>query len=264
MHGAVPVGMAGERGEAIREAARVLVAADTAIAVTGAGVSTESGIPDFRGEDGIWEQYDQADFTVQRFHSDPGGFWTDWLGLRADLIPPSVEPNDAHRALADLERAGHLDAVITQNVDGLHQAAGSERVIELHGSGDRAVCRGCGESVPAAVAAELARESSPPRCEDCGDVLKPGAVLFGERLPPVALAEARGFARDCGACLVVGSSLTVHPAASLPRQAVGAGADLVVVNADRTPVDDDAAHTFRDPAGQVLPHLADAAGEREP
>ncbi|NHN48311.1 NAD-dependent protein deacetylase [Halostella sp. JP-L12] len=251
--------------------ARALADADVAVALTGAGVSTASGLPDFRGDDDLWERYDADDFHVRRFLAEPGPFWEDWLDLHAE-IRGDVAPNAAHEALADLEAAGHLDAVVTQNVDGLHGDAGSERVIELHGSGDRTVCRDCGatqdtDAVVERVADAAERRSSdsdssradgetPPRC-DCGGLLKPDTVLFGERLPEAAHAEARMLVGKADAVLVAGTSLTVEPAASLPRR-VDDGATLAVVNHDPTSVEDRADHVFRGDVTEVLPTIRDA------
>ncbi|MFC4448790.1 SIR2 family NAD-dependent protein deacylase [Halorussus aquaticus] len=244
----------------IEAAARELRAADTAIALTGAGVSVPSGIPPFRGEGGIWNEYDPDTFDVHRFRRDPGAFWADWLELRADLFDASVEPNAAHDALAALSARGHLDAVVTQNIDGLHGDAGSDEVLELHGNARRAVCQRCGRAVPAADVRERVRAGErPPRCEteDCDGVLKPDAVLFGERLPPEALARAERFAADSEVFLVAGSSLTVEPAASLPARAAS-GATLILVNLDETPLDARADYVFREDVTDALPALRDA------
>jgi NAD-dependent deacetylase len=245
----------------LRDAARALVEADVTVALTGAGASTESGVPDFRSDGGIWEKYDEREFTITRFHSDPGGFWEDWLELQRALVPETADPNPAHRSLAALESAGHVDAVITQNVDGLHQQADTRTVIEIHGNGDRAVCRGCEASFDAAVVEERARsrDDGPPRCENCGDVLKPDVVLFGERLPDIPIREAQRLARRSDAMLVVGTSLTVEPAGSLPERATASGATVVVVNDEPTAVADLVDYSFRGRAGSVLPELASAA-----
>jgi len=249
-------------GPDLEPLARDLLESDLAVALTGAGVSTESGIPDFRSEGGIWEEYDEWGFSIGRFHADPDGFWRDWLDLRSALIPETATPNPAHESLAALESAGHLHGVITQNVDGLHQAAGSGTVVELHGNGDRAACRGCDASFDADTAVRRARDTGEaPRCENCGDVLEPDAVLFGERLPDIPLRESQRLARDCDVMLVVGSSLTVDPAGRLPRRAVEAGATLAVVNREPTPVRDLADYAFRDDASEVVPGLAAAVAE---
>jgi NAD-dependent deacetylase len=235
-----------------------LADAERAVAFTGAGASAESGVPTFRGDGGVWSEYDERDFTFQRLRREPAAFWTDWLSLRGDLAG-AYDPNPAHRALADLESAGHLHAVVTQNVDALHQAAGSEDVVGLHGSTARVACRDCGGAFDANPVLERARGGElPPECADCGGVLEPDAVLFGEPLPRDRLRRAEALADTCDVFLVVGSSLEVEPAASLPRRAARSGASLVVVNLDPTPVDDRADHVFRGKAGEVLPDLADA------
>mgnify|MGYP006272719615 CR=1 FL=1 len=230
--------------------------ADTAFAFTGAGVSTASGIPSFRGEGGIWEtEFDPRDFRIGRFETDPAGFWRDRLDLHDAMFPESVAPNPAHEALATLESAGVVDAVVTQNTDGLHAAAGSERVLELHGTTSRVVCRRCGDRQPAAPVHDRVRDGEvPPTC-DCGGVLKPDVVLFGEQLPRETVAEARDLAASADVVLAVGSSLQVEPAASIPRDA-GRGGTLAVVNFDPTPLDDGAEYLFRADVTDLLPALA--------
>lgn len=242
--------------ETIASVAGALAAADRAAALTGAGVSTASGVPSFRGEDGIWEtEFDPADFHYSRFQADPGGFWEERIALHERMFPAEVAPNAAHDALADLERAGHLDALVTQNTDGLHAAAGSEP-LELHGNAQRVVCGDCGERVPAGPVHERVRTGeTPPRC-DCGGVYKPDVVLFGESLPEGVLAQARRAARDAEVFLAVGSSLQVQPAARLPRIAAESGARLVVVNYEETPVDGVATDVIRADVTAVLPALA--------
>jgi NAD-dependent deacetylase len=247
--------------DAIATAAEAIRRAGTVVALTGAGVSTASGIPDFRSEGGVWDRYDPADFRLSRFESDPAGFWRD----RADLVEElhgDVAPNAAHEALAGLERDGHLDALITQNVDGLHAQAGSEDPIELHGTGERVVCRECDRRFDATPAYESARTGDvPPRCRDCGGVLKPDVVLFGERLPGEAIERARARARAADCVLVAGTSLTVEPAASLPRTAVETGAALVVVDREPTPVSDLADVDLRADVTDALPRLRAAVAD---
>ncbi|UPV76086.1 NAD-dependent deacylase [Halorussus limi] len=246
----------------IRAAARDLRDADAAVALTGAGVSAPSGVPPFRGEDGIWNEYDPDALDVWRFRREPGAFWADWLDLRADLLDADPEPNPAHEALADLSAAGRLDALVTQNIDGLHRDAGSEEVVELHGNARRAVCRNCGWTTSADDAVARAESGDlPPRCDACDGALKPDAVLFGEQLPRDALVRARELAADSEAFLVAGSSLTVEPAASLPARAAESGATLIVVNLDETPLDARADYVFRGDVTEVLPALREAVGE---
>ncbi len=245
--------------DALDGLARDLAASDHAVAFTGAGVSTASGIPDFRSEGGIWETHDQRDFHYSRFQAEPGEYWADRLELRESLYGDGdVTPNPAHDALATLESDGRLASLITQNVDGLHEAAGSESIIRLHGTGSRVACESCGATFPAdpvhdrAAAGEL-----PPTCSDCGGVLKPDVVLFGESLPMGALNAAKRHARDADVFLAVGSSLTVEPAASLPLEAARNGATLAVVNLDSTSVSGRADYDLRADVTEVLPALVD-------
>jgi NAD-dependent deacetylase len=242
----------------IADLAAEIRTADSTVALTGAGLSTASGVPDFRSEGGVWETHDRADFEYGRFLSDPAGFWADRLSLHETLYDGDVGPNHAHEALTALEEAGHLDAVVTQNVDGLHRAAGSETVIRLHGTSDRVACQDCGRRVPAPPVRERAVEGElPPTCADCGGVLKPAVVLFGESLPAGALDRARGVLRDADVVVVAGTSLVVEPAASLPAIAERAGATLAVVNLEETRVSDRATYDFRADVTEVLPALAE-------
>jgi len=243
----------------LRFAAGAVADAGTAVAMTGAGVSTASGIPDFRGEDGLWERYDPEEFHRRRFEADPAGFWRDRLGMVEELYGDGVEPNAAHEALAAMERAGALDALLTQNVDGLHGAAGSEEVVELHGNGSRVVCRSCGRRSGAEAARERARDGElPPRCGGCDGVLKPDVTLFGESLPEHAHYRAHALAQKADTFLVAGSSLSVEPAAGFAREAATRGATLVVVNLEPTPLSDRAEYDFRADVTELLPRLATA------
>jgi NAD-dependent deacetylase len=235
-----------------------LEGAETAVVFTGAGVSTASGIPSFRGDDGVWEAaFDPEDFRYGRFRSDPAGFWADRLDLHDALFGGDPAPNAAHEAIAAMEAAGVVDAVVTQNTDGLHAAAGSERVLELHGTARRVVCQRCGDRADAAEARARARAGElPPTC-DCGGVVKPDVVLFGEQLPRETLREARRLADAADVFLAVGSSLRVEPAASLPRRAAEGGV-LAVVNLDPTDQDGLADYCLRADVTAVLPRLAEA------
>ncbi|MFC4551031.1 MULTISPECIES: SIR2 family NAD-dependent protein deacylase [Halorussus] len=238
------------------DAARALREADAAAALTGAGVSVPSGIPPFRGENGVWNEYDPDAFDVRRLRAEPGPFWEDWLELRADLLDADVAPNAAHDALASLARSGHLDAVITQNIDGLHGDADTGDVVELHGNGTRASCRRCDRTVPAEAVRNRAQDGElPPLCSECGGVLEPDAVLFGERLPVAELSRAEDLAEESDVFLVAGSSLTVQPAASLPARAARTGATVILVNLDETPHDSRADYVFREDVTEVLPAL---------
>lgn len=252
--------------DALDAVAAAVRAADTTVALSGAGVSTASGIPSFRGEDGLWNEWDPNAFHRRRLDADPAGFWADRVDLRAALTGGDPEPNPAHDALAAMEAEGHLDAVLTQNVDGLHGAAGSERVVELHGTNREVRCDECGAREPAGPVFERISNAEseatgaqatalPPRC-DCGAVYRPAVVLFGESLADAVLEEAQRLAREADVLLAVGSSLSVRPAALLPRIAVDSGATLVVVNFEETPQDGEADYLFRDDVTTVLPALA--------
>jgi NAD-dependent deacetylase len=228
------------------------------VVLTGAGISTESGIPDFRSASGIWAQYDPAEVaTIDAFHADPAKVWQ-FYGRRLDSLA-DAEPNDGHRALAQLEARGWVQAVITQNVDRLHTRAGSRRVIDVHGTIGAARCLGCGT----VVAADELRALLPvPACPECGRVLKPDVVMFGELLPENAVAEAVDFASHAGVLLVVGSSLEVYPVAGLPLETLAAGGEVAIVNRGATPFDSRAAVTIDAGAGETLRALADALPER--
>ena len=244
-------------GELVGDAERLVV-------FTGAGVSTESGIPDFRSPGGIWDRYDPSDFTIDAFRRDPVAYWERSLEREAesDFSWEEVEPNPAHEAIARLERDGPLSAVVTQNVDGLHQAAGNDpdRVLELHGTRKEAKCLDCARRFPISVLeTKLDEEPLPPRCDECDGLVKRATIAFGERLPQEVLRRAEQESRACDCFVIVGSSVTVQPAASLPRIAVQYGADLIVVNLQETPMDDDADVVLAEKAGEALPRIVDAA-----
>jgi NAD-dependent deacetylase len=231
--------------------AELILERQPCVALTGAGVSTESGIPDFRSAGGIWATYDPAEVaSIDGFRRDPARVW-EFYAQRL-LVLGDAEPNDAHRALARLEELGLLRAVVTQNVDGLHQRAGSRDVVEVHGSIRGAVCPGCGAQV--GIEDVLARLPL-PRCA-CGEILKPGVVMFGELLPVAAFERASELARTAGLLLVVGSSLEVHPVAGLPLETVAAGGALAIVNRDPTPLDGRAEVRLAGSAGEALREVA--------
>ncbi|GGX72503.1 SIR2 family NAD-dependent protein deacylase [Streptomyces minutiscleroticus] len=227
--------------------------------LTGAGVSTDSGIPDYRGPDGLWRRDPEAEklVTYEYYMGDPEIRRRSWR-MRRDSRALWAEPNAAHRAVADLERSGVPVRVITQNVDGLHQLAGlsARKVLELHGSARSVVCTNCRArgSMEDALARVDAGEDDPP-CLECGGVLKPATVMFGERLDPVVLGEAVAITKACQVFFAVGSSLQVQPAADLAGLAADHGARLVVVNAEPTPYDDRADEVVREPIGTALPRL---------
>ncbi|MFT4921250.1 MAG: NAD-dependent deacetylase [Halobacteriales archaeon] len=251
-----------DRGTHVTALAGDIRRADRVVAFTGAGVSTASGIPDFRGESGLWERYDPEQFHIRAFERDPGSFWETMVGVYEEAFGVDAEPNPAHEALAEMERAGVLEGVVTQNADRLHQQAGTENVIELHGNLREAVCQSCAQREPLSESIDRAREGDlPPRCRDCGGVVKPAGVLFGEQLPEHALYRAHALAEKADVFLAAGSSLSVEPAASLPTTAADRGATLAIVNLDPTPVDANADYTFRADVTEVLPRLADELTE---
>jgi NAD-dependent deacetylase len=230
------------------------------VVLTGAGISTESGIPDFRSAEGIWTRYDPFEVAhVDSLRRDPARVWA-FYALRLDALA-EAEPNDGHRAIAELEASGWIRAVVTQNVDGLHQRAGSRDVVEVHGSLREAECIHCGIRVPTADAVETLPL---PACPECGEPLKPGVVMFGELLPPAAIERAQRLAREAGLLLVIGSSLEVHPIAALPGDTLSAGGALAIVNRGKTPWDAHAELVVDAGAGETLRALAAALGIVEP
>jgi NAD-dependent deacetylase len=226
-----------------------------AVALTGAGVSTASGIPDFRSPGtGLWSRYDpQKVASLSAFRRDPESFWG-WYAQRF-LSLGEVGANPAHEALAALESGGWLRGLITQNIDQLHRKAGSRRLVEVHGSIAHADCLSCGRRYPRARVLELLSAEGLPRCR-CGAVLKPGVVLFEEDLPEAPFKQAVEWATQSDLFLVAGSSLEVWPVAGLPELAVDTGARLVIVNGSETPMDDLAALVFRRPVEVFLPQVA--------
>jgi NAD-dependent deacetylase len=241
----------------LSHAARLLEQARLAIALTGAGISTPSGIPDFRSPaSGLWAAADPLVVaSLDGFRRDPRAFY-DWIRPLARQML-AAQPNAAHYALADLEARGMLAAVITQNIDLLHGRAGSRRVLELHGHIRVATCLQCGAARPGEpLLRRFVADGQPPLCPDCGGVLKPNVVLFGEELPLVDYEEARRLARRCDLMLVAGSSLEVWPVNELPRLARAAGARLVIVNRESTPLDGEAEVLLRADVAEALPALA--------
>ena len=242
---------------ALEQVAGLLREARCAVALTGAGVSTASGIPDFRTPGtGVWASVDPAEVAhIDAFRRDPKHFWSfyaDRLGSLSGALP-----NPAHEALARLEAAGFLQGLITQNIDRLHRRAGSQVVSEVHGSIERAHCLECGVSVTyETLDLRLAASDGVPAC-DCGAPLKPGVVLFGEDLPARELMRARLWAEQADVMLVAGSSLLVWPVAGLPEITLSRGGALVIFNRAPTPYDESAAVVERGPLEEVLPALAD-------
>jgi NAD-dependent deacetylase len=242
------VGAAAELASLIRERG-------PAVVLSGAGMSTESGIPDFRSAGGLWEEVDPyAVASIEAFHRDPLRVWR-WYGKRIGALV-AAEPNQGHLALAELQRAGHVRAVATQNIDALHTRAGSDDVIELHGSIRRFHCLSCGAHETLDDVLGQLRERETPVCGVCGAILKPGVVMFGELLPVDAVARAERLCRETGLLLVLGSSLEVWPVAGLPDETLSAGGSLAIVSLGETPYDERAALVVHEPAAAVLGEVA--------
>ncbi len=243
--------------EQLAALAELIVENQPCVALTGAGVSTESGIPDFRSPTGIWASFDPREYaTIGAFRRDPEKVWR-FYAPRFSMLT-DAEPNRAHRALAELDQMGLLEAVVTQNIDLLHERAGSRTVVEVHGSIRTSACLGCGLSYPLAevVALLAADDRGAPRCSECGSVLKPGVVFFDELLPAEAIDRAFELARWARLLLVVGSSLEVYPVAGLPQETLDAGGKVAVVNEGPTWVDPRAALVLRERAGPALAEVA--------
>ncbi|MFB7662553.1 NAD-dependent deacetylase [Kitasatospora sp. NPDC056138] len=227
--------------------------------LTGAGISTDSGIPDYRGPKGLWQRDPKAQelVTVGPYLADPEVRRRSWL-MRRDVGAVAAEPNAGHLALVELERSGLPLRVLTQNVDGLHQRSGlpERKVLELHGTAQQVQCVRCRERSPMARALDRVAAGEPdPACAACGGVLKPCTVMFGEALDPVVLDRAEAIAKACELFVAVGTLLQVYPAAALPQVALDAGARLVIVNGEPTPYDPVAHEVIREPISVALPAL---------
>ena len=240
----------------VERAADLLRISRRTIALTGAGISAESGIPTFRGEGGLWTKYDPVKVSsIETFLANPTAYWE--VARERGAAALAARPNPGHMALAAMERADRLEAVLTQNTDGLHQAAGSRRVIELHGSGRTVECLDCGRREPRGDVQARLDSEMPPRCANCGGMrLKPTVVFFGESMPVAAVQESFVLAKEADVILVVGSSLVVYPAAEIPLEAVRGGAAMIVVNAEPTPFDRLATVVIHGRAGEILPEIA--------
>jgi NAD-dependent deacetylase len=248
-----------------QEAAELIMAARRLVVFTGAGISTESGIPDFRSPGGIWSRFDPEDFTYQKFTTDIEARRKQWRMLGEGHLTTNAQPNPAHYAIAELDELGKLDCVITQNVDNLHHKAGvpAEKIFELHGNVLWAVCLDCGKRYPfEEIKARIDGGEEIPDCEDCGGMLKPDAVLFGEALPEAVLREASRRSSDCDLFIVVGSTLVVYPAAYMPVYALRAGAKLIIVNLSDTPLDAQASVLIRARAGEAMSNIVERVKEK--
>ncbi|MDY6910822.1 MAG: Sir2 family NAD-dependent protein deacetylase [Chloroflexota bacterium] len=256
----------------IEKAADLIVAARKVVVFTGAGISTESGIPDFRSPGGIWTKYDPDIFTYQRFLNDTEARRMHWQLMGGDefMHGPHVKPNAAHYAIAELERMGKLDCIITQNVDGLHEWAlnieagnSPEKIIHLHGTMQNVKCLSCGSQYAMdEVRQWIAAGAEVPDCPTCGGLLKPDAVFFGEAMPVWETSEAEHRSRSCNLCIVIGSSLVVYPAAFMPQYAAQSGAKLVIVNRDPTSLDRSAEVCIHEAAGETMSRVMERVREK--
>jgi len=242
--------------EKVSELKKIIVTSDQIVVFTGAGFSAESGISTFRGAGGLWSKYDPYIYAnIDVFMQDSTYYWNFFKDERYPVIK-KAKPNDGHYVLVELEKLGKLYRVITQNIDGLHQEAGSSDVIELHGTTRKINCMSCDKKYTMDEAYNLLQKELPPKCT-CGGNLKPGTVLFGEPLPQVALEMAKLAAKNCDLFLVLGSSLVVYPAASMPRIAKKNGASLVIINIDPTPFDGVADLVINESASKILSAVID-------
>ncbi|CAN5535607.1 NAD-dependent protein deacetylase [soil metagenome] len=247
-------------GETLRRVARWIRGARHVVALTGAGISTESGIPDFRGPNGAWKEDPAAEklATLHHYMNDPEVRAAAW---KARLGHPgwSAAPNEGHRALAELERKGKLQTLVTQNIDGLHQMAGSSSdvVVEIHGTMREVVCMACDDRAPMRSALDRVRAGDPdPCCRGCGGILKSATISFGQSLVAADVLRAQQAAETCDLFLAIGTSLVVYPVAYLPQRALAAGARVVILNAQETHLDGRAHAVVRAPLGRSLPAVA--------
>jgi len=240
----------------IDEVARLIAGAKKVVVFVGAGLSTESGIPDFRSPGGVWDRYDPADFDFQNFLSRESSREKYWqMATEMYEAMKDAQPNAGHMAVAELERLGKLDCLITQNIDGLHFKAGNsgEKVLELHGTAMHVACLSCQKRYDRGPIQErVAAGEKAPRCDSCGGLLKPATISFGQSMPERETAEAFRRSAACDVFIVIGSSLVVYPAAQMPVEAKRAGAKLIIINRDATPCDSMATIVLRGPAGQTM------------
>jgi NAD-dependent deacetylase len=243
----------------IERAAGDILKSKKTIAFTGAGISVESGIPDFRSAEGLWQKYDPEEYAhIHAFHSNPDKVWR----MLKDMftLVMTAKPNPAHIGLAELERMGLLSSVITQNVDGLHQAAGNKNVIEFHGTHRTLSCLTCAKTVDGT---SLKMEDLPARCPHCLSLLKPDVVFFGEPIPWQAQAYSFKESKSCSAVLVVGTSAIVYPAASIPIMAKEQGATVIEINMEPTPLTGSVSdYLISGSAGKIIPAIVEEVKRR--
>lgn len=239
----------------IQKVVELLKQSRRCVVLTGAGVSVESGIPDFRGPEGIWKTYDPNISTASSFVLKPHQFWFFAMQFAGPLL--RAEPNPAHQALAELEKMGHIKCVITQNIDGLHQKAGSKKVIELHGTAWRSVCVNCGKkySFQYVMNQMVPMCSLVPKCMECGYILKPDATLFFEEIPQKLYQQCLNELKNCDLLIVVGSTLLVEPSGSFPEMVKKFGGKIVLVNLGKTWFDENADIIVNGKASEVLTQI---------
>jgi len=252
----------GDMEEKLRQIAQWIVTSKRVVVFSGAGLSTESGIPDFRSPGGVWDRYDPEDFAFQNFLASEASRERYWQ-MATELYKPikTARPNQAHLAIAELERLGRLDCVITQNIDGLHFKAGNseERVIELHGTAIYVSCLNCNKRYDRdEIQERIQRGQKAPRCDECGGALKPATISFGQSMPERETQEAYRRSSTCDLFIVVGSSLVVQPAASMPLVAKRNGARLVIINRDPTPYDSIADAVVHGQAGSTVASILES------
>jgi len=241
--------------------AEMIVSSKRVVALTGAGISTESGIPDFRGPQGLWKRVDPKIGTIEFFREHPDEFWRFQLDRLKEMM--KAQPNRAHYALAELEKMGKLSAIITQNVDSLHFKAGSKNVIEIHGNLRTAKCIECGKVISIEEALKIIEEGVfPPKCRTCGGLLKTGSVLFNEPIPEEALTRAYMESEMCDLMMAIGTSLQVYPAAYLPVIAKRKGAKFIIINMEPTPLDEIADIVVHGKAGDILTAVVEKVKEK--
>ncbi len=247
---------------AIERAADLMVSRRPSVFLTGAGVSVESGIPDFRSAGGLWDRFDPMEYaSIEAFVTNPRKVWGMLRELDATL--EGARPNAGHRALAELEELGLVSGVVTQNIDNLHQEAGSKQVVEFHGNGRRLVCLHCGARIDAEAAREqVGASAEPPACPECAEILKPEVVFFGEAIPEDALDQSFQLAGTCGVMVIAGTSATVMPASTLPLLARRSGAKLVEINLEPTELSGLVDVSVRGPWSTAMPALTAAVRER--
>lgn len=240
--------------EGVERAADLIESIGSAAVLTGAGISVESGIPDFRSKGGLWTRFPPEEYaTISAFKRDPAKVWQ--MLTEMEKVLDAAAPNPAHKALAEMEARGIVKGIVTQNIDGLHQAAGSKNVIEFHGSHTSLTCLACGKAMTREAAK---KQPPPPLCAACGAVVKPDVIFFGEMIPPEALTSARSLASGCGVMLVVGTSAEVAPASQMPMLAKRGGARIIEINLERTVLTATVTDVFiRGKAGDILPELLD-------